>query len=191
MRNSYSNGHTLYVFVCVHLAQTGDSWLLLGNISSKAQNLRGARGSAGPVCCLLHGGVFSCPLTAMHFSYSQHAAALGDPTRACSSCVVTKCKGLCLKDLWERVEWATGCQSDSSQLRPVLGHEQGLLEKSGAMAGPPAGSALLVESLWPDGDRCVRCTGLTYGPRLLTERWKACIWISDFLCDLPTSYFIS
>lgn len=43
----------------------------------------------------------------------------------------------------------------------------------------------------PGGHSCVRCIGLICEPLLLAETWKAWIWICDFLCDLPTSYFIS
>lgn len=77
---------------------------------------------------------------------------------------------LCLKDPGEKVERVMGCQSDSSQPWPVLGREQGLLEKSAVMAGPPAGSVLHVESPRPDGYRCIKCTGLTHEPQLSVGR---------------------
>lgn len=182
---------------CLYLCVFGPNRLLVWETSAPKRKTSLCLGTAGLVCCLLcfvsevRGGVFSCPLTDMHFLYSQHtAAALRDSACVRSSRVVTKCQCLCLKDPWERVEWVTGRQINSSQLWPALGREQGLLEKVVVMAGPPAVS-ILVESLWPDGRRCIKRIGLTCEPWLVTERWTACIWISDFLCDLTTSYFIS
>lgn len=47
-----------------------------------------------------------------------------------------KCECLTLKDPWERVERVTGRQSGCARPWPVLSHEQGLLQKSTAMAAP-------------------------------------------------------
>lgn len=37
----------------------------------------------------------------------------------------------------------------------------------------------------------IKCSGLTCEPWLLSGRWEACFWISDFVCDLPRSDLIS
>lgn len=167
----------------------GNSWLLSGNICSVASKLPVAQGMAGQVLLCLRTMVESSP--AHGVMCTLHAAKAQQPcVTLCvySSSVVTDCKCLCLKDLWERVERVRAVRAVPSSCGSAMSREswrrmQGCWTTSGTCS--PCGVPM------PDGYSCIKWIGLIYEPLLLTERWKACIWICDFLCDLSTSYFIS
>lgn len=179
----------MYLCMCV-FSPNGQFLVTLGKhlLCSIKAPCGSGHGWTGAAVSEDHGGVFSYPWSDVHSSCSQGTAALCDSMCVYSSSVVTDCKCLCLKDLWERVERVRAVRAVPSSCGSAMSREswrrtQGCWTTNGTCS--PCGVPM------PDGYSCIKWIGLIYEPLLLTERWKACIWICDFLCDLPTSYFIS